>query len=546
MTIIKSNIRANGVDLAYHLQRTVDKDGFDQTFEIAEVRGTVADDVMGAFKEMEAVAAGTKGTKPLFSLSINPSEPMTREQYATAIDQLEEAHNLVGQPRVVVFHNKKGREHAHVVWSRVDAENMKIIHNSFDRQRNRDMARKLAHQFGHKLPEGLEKDRGTDRFNERSRKNWAEYNQEKRTGITKDQRITEITAAYREADNGASFVHALEERGYHLAQGQRRAYVVVDMAGEVFSVSRHVEDAKAREIKIKLADRPSEKLPSVERARVFIAGRAMAQAERSRETANTIDEMKTAKAHATAAMWAENKAANTEFKALREGLHAREAKALAEVSKRVKEGHKPEWRDLLQRQEQQRKGMDYARRTAYGRVKHLLKNLRGENLFNDQTKGSLAPAFRWVIKGEAPGLAKQQDKERKALGTQQSKAVKREQGQVRQGFTKERNGMRHNESTRRSQIRGTHALAVGKIDMAIAKANEKSQEQAQLKAHGVSKSGREKTSGMSKSDLKRAYDAFNQRSKEPRSVKSAHSRAARGQERGGRGDGPGGGGRSMG
>ncbi|MGH2199131.1 relaxase/mobilization nuclease domain-containing protein, partial [Enterococcus faecalis] len=77
-----------------------------------------ADDLAGALKEMEAIAAGTRSTKPFYHGSINTraDERLTDEQRMYAIDKLEESLGLTGQPRIVVVHEKEGREHCHIVW----------------------------------------------------------------------------------------------------------------------------------------------------------------------------------------------------------------------------------------------------------------------------------------------------------------------------------------------------------------------------------------------------------------------------------------------
>lgn len=42
--------------------------------------------------------------------------------------------------RAVVFHVKGGREHCHVVWSRIDVNQMKAVQLSHDRQKLRVVA----------------------------------------------------------------------------------------------------------------------------------------------------------------------------------------------------------------------------------------------------------------------------------------------------------------------------------------------------------------------------------------------------------------------
>jgi len=106
----------------------------------------------------EAVAAGTRAAKPLYSLSINPSAPLSRAQYMAAIDHIEDRLGLTGQPRAIVFQVKDGREHCHVIWSRID--NMKAIAISLARMKLRTCARQLAHAYGRSLPPGLAEERG--------------------------------------------------------------------------------------------------------------------------------------------------------------------------------------------------------------------------------------------------------------------------------------------------------------------------------------------------------------------------------------------------
>lgn len=93
--ILKGNQRANGGDLAVHLMNEFDN----ERVHVAQVRGAVAADLKGAFAEFEAVAMGTKCTQPLYSLSINPSQPISRSQYEEAIEAIEQKLGLRLSPR---------------------------------------------------------------------------------------------------------------------------------------------------------------------------------------------------------------------------------------------------------------------------------------------------------------------------------------------------------------------------------------------------------------------------------------------------------------
>lgn len=279
--ILKGNQRAGGADLATHLSNEYDN----ERIEIAQVRGTVADDLHGALAEIEAVASGTRCKEPLYSLAINPAAPLSREQYMAAIDHIEGKLGLSGQPRAVVFHVKNGREHCHVVWSRIDLGNMRAIGLSHDRMKLRTCARELAHAYGLSLPAGLAEDRGDARFEKSRDVTLAERAMAEASGVTPEQRRNDITALFRAPGSAETFRAGLEQAGYVLAQGERRAYVVVDRAGHVHALARQIGGVKTKDVKARLADLPAESLPTVEHARAQQQSRQSAVDERLREQA---------------------------------------------------------------------------------------------------------------------------------------------------------------------------------------------------------------------------------------------------------------------
>lgn len=273
--ILKGNQRGGGQQMAAHLMNSFDN----ERVEIADLRGAVADDLSGAFAEWAAEARGTKCTKFLYSLSLNPDQSqghLTREQYLELLDRTERSLKLVGQPRAVVFHEKRDkdgvlREHCHAVWSRIDTEKMKAVQIAHDRLKLRTVAREFARDHGLELPDGLKKDGKRDRFNDRAKQeNLGERQQKERTGISKEQRMADIATCWRETGNGAAFVQALEAKGYYLARGDQRAFVVVDLHSEVHSLSRQLSGiAKSKELKDRLAGYPLDKLPDVESAQAW-------------------------------------------------------------------------------------------------------------------------------------------------------------------------------------------------------------------------------------------------------------------------------------
>ncbi|WP_298936859.1 relaxase/mobilization nuclease domain-containing protein [uncultured Ruegeria sp.] len=275
--ILKASQRANGSDLAIHLMNSFDN----ELVDIADLRGSVADDLHGAFAEFEAVAAGTRAEKYLYSLSINPPEPLTRDQYLDSIAIIEDRLGLTGQPRAIIFHVKPdekgiGREHCHVVWSRIDVGKMKAIHLSHDKSKLMDCAVQLSHRFGFELPPGLKAWEEKHGFaKDKLEPTLAEKAQQDETGLTPEERRTTITQAYEQADSAEAFRAALDAKGFVLAKGDRRGFVVLDQQCNVHSLTRYIKGHKARDIKAKLAGLDTDDLPSVDQAKELIRERAL-------------------------------------------------------------------------------------------------------------------------------------------------------------------------------------------------------------------------------------------------------------------------------
>lgn len=254
--------RGGGQELATHLLNEYDN----EMMEVAHVRGAIATDLHGAFKEWEVQADTlTRCRKYLYSMSINPDPaqgPLTRAQYTDYIGRTEDALGLTGQPRAIVYHIKEGREHCHVVWSRIDAENQRAVHLAFDRDKLMRVTRGFARDHGLDLPAGYGKSRDIGQVS------LYEQAQLKQTGLSKEEHMRHVTEAWRHSDDARSFVQALAERGYLLATG-RRPYVLVDLYGGMHALSKLIDDKSVRTKDIRNfleAEYPPESLPSVEEA----------------------------------------------------------------------------------------------------------------------------------------------------------------------------------------------------------------------------------------------------------------------------------------
>lgn len=257
--ILVGNQRGGAKNLALHLLKEEN-----DHVRVHELRGFASDNLVSALNESYAVSRGTRCSQFLFSLSLNPppSVEISTEEFEAVINRAEATLGLSGQPRAIVFHEKEGpggiRIHAHAVWSRIIAEEMKAVQLSHTHRKLTDLSRELYIEHQWKMPRGLMASE------ERDIRNFTleQWQQAKRA----EKPAPEIKAAFKEcwavSDSRAAFAQALDSRGYKLARGDKRGFVAVDMKGEVYSVAKWVE-IKTKEVRARLGEL-DESLPSVE------------------------------------------------------------------------------------------------------------------------------------------------------------------------------------------------------------------------------------------------------------------------------------------
>lgn len=252
--ILKGNQRGGGRQMALHLLNADQN----EHVNVHEVSGFMAEDVLGALNEAYALSKGTRCKQFMYSLSLSPpqDEKVSIQTFEETLDRIEKKLKLEGQPRVVVFHEKEGRRHAHCVWSRIDSEEMKAINMSHDRRKLNDIAKSLYLEHGWELPNG---------FKDKSKKNplnytRAEWQQAARIGRKASDIKRELQESWAISDNRKGFENALREGGYYLARGDRRGYVAVDIHGEVYSLSKKLS-VKTKGLETRLGK--TETLPSV-------------------------------------------------------------------------------------------------------------------------------------------------------------------------------------------------------------------------------------------------------------------------------------------
>lgn len=243
--ILKASQRSGAMALADHLMNDRDNDHV----EVIDIDGFVADDLHGAFKEAYAISKATQCKQFLFSVSLNPPEHAvaTDDDFRDTASRVADAVGLSDQPHAIVVHEKNGRRHAHAVWSRIDANELKAINLPHYKNKLRDVSRDLFLDHGWILPDGLAT------YGNKSPLNFTleEWQQAKRQNLDPREIKQAFQNAWDRSDSQASFKNALEERGYFLARGDRRGFVALDVDGNVHAIAKWA-GVKSKDVKTKL------------------------------------------------------------------------------------------------------------------------------------------------------------------------------------------------------------------------------------------------------------------------------------------------------
>ncbi|MEL6583915.1 MAG: relaxase/mobilization nuclease domain-containing protein, partial [Pseudomonadota bacterium] len=230
--ILEGNQRASGAELARHLMNLRDNDHV----SVHGLRGFVEDDLFGAFAEVEAISKATKCEKYLFSLSLNPppDQSVSIDVLEQTIEQAEAQLGLSGHARAIVFHEKNGRRHAHVVWSRIQPDALKAVTMSHYKRKLFALSKELYRTHGWEMPDGFKRKEDRDP-NTYDRTEGQQAKREKRDAAALKAMFQDCWAR---SDSRTAFEAALKENGFLLARGDRRGFVAVDGAGKIWSLSR--------------------------------------------------------------------------------------------------------------------------------------------------------------------------------------------------------------------------------------------------------------------------------------------------------------------
>jgi len=222
-------------------------------------------------------------------------------------------------------------------------------------------------------------------------KSFDDHRQEQRTDWPKKQAQADVREVYSQADNGKGFEAALIERGYFLARGDDRPWVVLDPRGGIHSAPRYAGVKKA-EFEQKVADLKWEHLPSIKQVQAHIRLQDEKKAKQTKKDGgqggsgsagagshtykdNSVSRMERAQTFKTL-----NDTLRQERLALRKDYHAERLKlwkgigADYEAKKAdLKTAYKPLWKEHFNKKHEELRIFDQGTRNLAGRVLMAVK-----------------------------------------------------------------------------------------------------------------------------------------------------------------------------
>lgn len=404
--IAKGNPHNDGPYLARYLAASSKGN---ETAELAELRGFAADNLFDAFALGQLLAEGTRCEKPFFHVQVRTphGEELTREQWARAAAKIEHQLGFDGQPRAVVFHQKDGHRHMHLVWSRIDAETMHAIDPGLYKLKLKEACRKLEKEFGlrqvRNARDPAEKTQPAAR---------PEFEQSRRLKTELKTIREDIRACWDRSADGKAFAAALDEKGLILARGDRRSFVVVDEMGGYHALGKRITGATAKETLARLDGVAVAALPSVDEAKAAQEARhtrkGEAMSEQQHETARLEEEQR--------------REAVEKEEAQRQELLAKEEErrqaTLAEEEQRREEGNREEekqreaFKAQVDRQVEQAREMEAEAR----RIEALKANMAREIAAQEQR----LVAYQTALERQAETARQEEERRRQAAIARQA------------------------------------------------------------------------------------------------------------------------------
>lgn len=214
--------------------------------------------------------SGRKTEKPVlaYSLSWHPDQkPDPAHMRETALQSLK-VLGLEEHEAFIVAHSDTPHRHVHIIANRIHPTSGLVASSSFTFRKLSDFA--LQYSQTHNLNYSPQR---------------AENKRLREEGKAARYHDAGIAGAWAASRDGAGFVAALAERGFTLAQGNKRL-VVVDRYGKAHNPTRHIEGVRAKQLRERLAGIDLTALPD---AAAVAAGRAASHAATKKPHLNETD-----------------------------------------------------------------------------------------------------------------------------------------------------------------------------------------------------------------------------------------------------------------
>ncbi|SCA56585.1 conserved hypothetical protein [Candidatus Terasakiella magnetica] len=256
----RGHTKSNTRELANHLLSSENEE-----VRVLRLEGVSSTNLHDSLEEMRTLSLGSRTRKCLYHSSINitadESKSMTDERWLEAVSELETELGLTGHQKAIVIHNKKGREHCHIVWNRVHPETLKAASMSWNYRKHEEVSSRMEERWSLKPVMGVHT-RPEDEDRPVCKATHQDWQSASRTGVTIEEIQVILRESWEQSDNGDAFIEACKTQRITVCKG-KRGIIIVDWKGTPHSISRRLKK-KAADVKAKFADINISDLPSVE------------------------------------------------------------------------------------------------------------------------------------------------------------------------------------------------------------------------------------------------------------------------------------------
>lgn len=454
--IIPASQRGNAKQLANHLSDLTMNDHV----ELYEARGLFHDQsIQEALREMHAASKGSRCQKHLFSLSVDPVQGLDHDGklYDEIFQGLDERFPMLkDQPRLIVFHEKEGRRHAHVIYSRINREGKAIELGLYKKKLTSfsyDLFEKHAPEQMPKNLQSWAKRQHEARLKQDHTR--AELERERRTKQSREAHHQILQEAVKQHDTLKSLDVYLQEKGYRLCNGKRALLAYDIYTQESYALTR-ATGLKMNELKQRYVGHTD--LPSMDKVKselVKQADHATKTPEPPKELAKTQDALEKRLQERDQKMAAQREQYRQERDKLDQKQRAEQTKAeftlrskntgdeaYRKQKQEMEDRHYAEKHALIQENLKQRRALDKeyrvasvkeqrAKMYAFSRGLKEWKDRSGKSqtLAEYQRLHSLAQGLKVrdnaTLKQDREAVWKQQQAERQALKVTQTKELDR-------------------------------------------------------------------------------------------------------------------------